>query len=110
MQENGRGSRGREPCSQRFVAPAGRITGDHALTALAIARELGLKAEHGALTGTEIDNMCDAELRARAPAVDVVARAAPEHKLRLVEALQAEAMRSRRRARGSPRLASTSRS
>ncbi len=66
------------------------ITGDHALTALAIARELRLETGHGALTGGEIDALSDAELRARAPHVDVVARAAPEHKLRLVEALQAE--------------------
>ncbi len=67
------------------------ITGDHALTALAIARELGLGTGQGALTGAEIDGLTDADLRARAPRVDVVARAAPEHKLRLVEALQAEA-------------------
>ena len=66
------------------------ITGDHALTALAIARQLGMEAEGGALTGAEIDGLDDAGLRRRAQEVDVVARAAPEHKLRLVEALQAE--------------------
>jgi magnesium-transporting ATPase (P-type) len=66
------------------------ITGDHALTALAIGRQLGLGTEGGALTGAEIDGLDDAALRARARDVDVVARAAPEHKLRLVEALQAE--------------------
>lgn len=66
------------------------ITGDHALTGLAIARQLGLGTAEGALSGTEIDRLDDAELRRRAPSVAVVARAAPEHKLRLVEALQAE--------------------
>ncbi len=66
------------------------ITGDHALTALAVARELGLDTGGGVLTGAEIDGLDDAELRLRAAAVSVFARAAPEHKLRLVEALQAE--------------------
>ena len=66
------------------------ITGDHAVTALAIARQLGLQAENGVLTGSQVEAMDEAELRRRAPRVDVFARAAPEHKLRLVEALQAE--------------------
>jgi magnesium-transporting ATPase (P-type) len=66
------------------------ITGDHALTALAIAEELGLETADGALTGADLTSMDAAELRARAPEVDVFARAAPEHKLRLIEALQAE--------------------
>ncbi|SDY64280.1 cation-translocating P-type ATPase [Citreimonas salinaria] len=64
------------------------ITGDHALTALAVAAELGLDAEGGALSGQEIDAMDAAELRRRAPGVTVFARTSPEHKLRLVEALQ----------------------
>jgi len=64
------------------------ITGDHALTALAIAGELGLDTSGGALTGVDIAAMDDAELRRRAPEIGVFARAAPEHKLRLVEALQ----------------------
>ena len=64
------------------------ITGDHALTALAIAEELGLDTSGGALTGAEVAAMDDAELRRVAPEIDVFARAAPEHKLRLVEALQ----------------------
>jgi magnesium-transporting ATPase (P-type) len=66
------------------------ITGDHALTAVAIARQLGLGTDGGVLTGAGIDGLGDAELRARVRDVGVVARAAPEHKLRLVEALQAE--------------------
>ena len=64
------------------------ITGDHALTALAIAGELGLDTSGGALTGAEIAAMDDDELRRRAPEIGVFARAAPEDKLRLVEALQ----------------------
>ncbi len=64
------------------------ITGDHVKTALAVADELGLDTSGGGLTGAEIETMDEAELRRRAPQVDVFARAAPEHKLRLVEALQ----------------------
>jgi magnesium-transporting ATPase (P-type) len=66
------------------------VTGDHALTGLAIARQLGLDTERGALSGTDIDGLDDAALREQASRMNVFARAAPEHKLRLVEALQAE--------------------
>ena len=66
------------------------ITGDHALTALAVAAELGLDTQGGALTGREIAAASDAELRRMARETSVFARAAPEHKLRLVAALQAE--------------------
>ncbi len=66
------------------------ITGDHALTALAVAAELGLDTRGGALTGREIEAAKDADLRRMAREANVFARAAPEHKLRLVEALQAE--------------------
>ncbi|HHB12686.1 MAG TPA: HAD family hydrolase, partial [Chromatiales bacterium] len=66
------------------------ITGDHAVTALAIARQLGLATQQGALTGNELDALDDASLRSRAMAVDVFARTSPGHKLRLVEALQAQ--------------------
>lgn len=65
------------------------ITGDHALTARAVAAELGLKNPKQALTGREIEGMDDEELRRVAVETDVFARASPEHKLRLVEALQA---------------------
>ncbi|TVQ35504.1 MAG: HAD family hydrolase [Wenzhouxiangella sp.] len=66
------------------------ITGDHATTALAIARELGLTdAEGKAISGREIDAMDDAELEQASIDCDVFARATPEHKLRLVKALQA---------------------
>ena len=67
------------------------ITGDHASTGAAIARELGLgKGDVDALTGHAIDSMDDAALRRSLPTTSVFARTSPEHKLRLVEALQAD--------------------
>ncbi|CAA9269053.1 MAG: Lead, cadmium, zinc and mercury transporting ATPase; Copper-translocating P-type ATPase [uncultured Acidimicrobiales bacterium] len=63
------------------------ITGDHAATATAIAAQLGL---HGAtLTGTELDRLGDDELAGVVEETAVFARVAPEHKVRLVEALRA---------------------
>ena len=62
------------------------ITGDHAVTAAAIGRELGIEGD--ALTGREFAAMTDDELSARLPAIAVVARVAPDDKVRLVEALQ----------------------
>ena len=67
------------------------ITGDHASTGAAIARELGLgKGAVDALTGHTIDTMDEAALRRSLPTTSVFARTSPEHKLRLVEALQAD--------------------
>jgi magnesium-transporting ATPase (P-type) len=65
------------------------ITGDHAVTAAAIGRQLGLKAEK-AVTGDEIAGLDDLALQRVALETDVFARASPEHKLRLVDALQAQ--------------------
>ncbi len=65
------------------------ITGDHAATARAIGRELRLDDEVRALTGAEIERMDDADLRRAVADTAVFARASPEHKLRLVSALQA---------------------
>ena len=65
------------------------ITGDHVGTAAAIAAEIGLENTAEALTGADIEEMSDEELRRRVLEVDVYARTSPEHKLRLVEALQA---------------------
>ncbi|TVR95147.1 MAG: HAD family hydrolase [Wenzhouxiangellaceae bacterium] len=66
------------------------ITGDHAITALAIARELGLTDADGkAMSGREIDAMDDRALEQASLQSEVFARATPEHKLRLVKALQA---------------------
>jgi magnesium-transporting ATPase (P-type) len=67
------------------------ITGDHASTGAAIARQLGLgKSDVDALTGHAIDSMDDSALRRSLPTTSVFARTSPEHKLRLVEALQAD--------------------
>jgi Ca2+-transporting ATPase len=66
------------------------ITGDHRLTAEAIGRQLGLRVGDGAVTGGEIERMDEAQLRSAATRADVFARVAPEQKLRLVRALQAE--------------------
>ena len=63
------------------------ITGDHTVTAAAIGAQLGLDAGE-ALAGQAIEHLDEAELAARIAATDVVARASPEHKLRLVAALQ----------------------
>ena len=65
------------------------ITGDHADTAVAIAAELALADNPQVVTGAELDGVSDDELRALAPAVSVFARTSPEHKLRIVRALQA---------------------
>ena len=64
------------------------ITGDHPLTASYIARDLGIATNELVLTGNDIDRFDQAELEAAAARVSVFARVSPEHKLRLVEALQ----------------------
>ena len=65
------------------------ITGDHAVTARAIARQVGLRNGDEVLTGQDIDALDAAVLEERVAEVDVYARVSPEHKLRLVTALQA---------------------
>jgi len=65
------------------------ITGDHRITAAAIAKMLGLGDGRTAITGAEIEEMDTATLQERVRDVDVFARASPEHKLRLVKAIQA---------------------
>lgn len=65
------------------------ITGDHALTAAAIAKQFNI-GDGSVLIGEEIDNMNDGELTAAIRHVDVFARTSPENKLRLVAALQAD--------------------
>jgi magnesium-transporting ATPase (P-type) len=64
------------------------ITGDHADTACAIGAQLGI-GNGGALTGPDLDAMDDESLRRAVRETDVFARASPKHKLRLVQALQA---------------------
>ena len=66
------------------------ITGDHGVTARAIGAAMGIGDGRRVLTGAEIEALDDAALRGAVREVDVFARASPEHKLRLVRALQAE--------------------
>jgi magnesium-transporting ATPase (P-type) len=68
------------------------ITGDHAVTAQAIARELGLAADPRVLSGHDIESLDGESLRRAVRDTVVFARTTPEHKLRLVEALQAEGL------------------
>jgi Ca2+-transporting ATPase len=65
------------------------ITGDHKLTAVAIARELGLHKNGLAITGAELDGLDDREFASRVEEFEVYARVSPAHKLRVVEALAA---------------------
>jgi Ca2+-transporting ATPase len=64
------------------------ITGDHPATALAIARRIGIESER-VVTGPELERLDAGEFARAVREVNVFARVAPEHKLRLVEALQA---------------------
>src|SRR5262245_9895703 len=65
------------------------ITGDHKITAAAIAKMLDIGDGKTAITGAEVEEMDTATLQERVRGVDVFARASPEHKLRLVKAIQA---------------------
>jgi len=66
------------------------ITGDHPRTGLRIANELGLVEPNArVVTGTELESMSEEELREAVGEVSVYARVAPQHKLRIVDALQA---------------------
>ncbi len=64
------------------------ITGDHRGTAQAIGRQIGLITDQSAVTGAQINAMDDAQLQEAARSTNVFARVAPEHKLRLVRAIQ----------------------
>ncbi len=68
------------------------ITGDHAQTAAAIGRHIGLANTATVLTGSDLDAMDDAALATAATDCDIFARTSPTHKLRLVMALQAQGM------------------
>jgi Ca2+-transporting ATPase len=76
-------------CQTAGIRPI-MITGDHPLTARAIARELGIADGGYILTGPELDRLSAAELEAIVAEVPVYARVSPEHKLRIVQALQAK--------------------
>lgn len=64
------------------------ITGDHPLTAQAVAKELGLVVNGRVVTGAELEGMSDAELESRVGDIEIFARVSPAHKLRVVTALQ----------------------
>ena len=64
------------------------VTGDHPVTALSIARELGIDAERAVMTGSDIEGLSDQALAARVSKVRVFARVTPRQKARIVAALQ----------------------
>ncbi|WP_194755470.1 cation-translocating P-type ATPase [Aliidiomarina indica] len=73
---------------QRAGIQVQMITGDHAATASAIGKALGIIGSEKVLTGTELEQLSDEELAACVQDVSIYARTTPEHKLRLVTALQ----------------------
>ncbi len=76
-------------CRDAGIRPL-MVTGDHKLTGLAIARELGIAREGDrAVDGAELERMGEADLRDELPRIAVFARVQPAQKLRIVEALQA---------------------
>jgi len=62
------------------------ITGDHKLTAMAVAKELGLLKKGIAVTGAELDKLTDEEFEKNVEDIEVYARVSPAHKLRVIEA------------------------
>lgn len=77
-----------EECIKAGIKPV-MITGDHKITAAAIANQIGiLKDESEAVEGAELDNLSDEELKAFVEKISVYARVSPEHKIRIVRAWQ----------------------
>ncbi len=74
-------------CRRAGIRPV-MITGDHPLTAVAIAADLGITSDDRVLVGAELDGLDDSGFAAAVSEVSVFARVSPEHKLRIVEALQ----------------------
>lgn len=75
-------------CKSAGIRPV-MVTGDHALTAGAIARKLGIASDGRVITGTELQQMTDRELKDAVKFCSVFARVSPEHKVRIVKAFQA---------------------
>ncbi len=77
-----------ETCRKAGIKPV-MITGDHVITASAIARELGILLDGDmAITGTQLDAMSEEELDAQVEKISVYARVSPENKIRIVKAWQ----------------------
>ncbi len=76
-------------CKQAGIRPI-MITGDHPLTAVAIAKDLGLTTSDTVLTGQDLDKMTVDALSARIKEVSVFARVSPKHKMVIIDALQAQ--------------------
>ena len=76
-----------QTCRMAGIRPV-MITGDHQLTALQIARELGITEAGRAITGQEMERLSIEELKDIVEEVSVYARVSPEHKLKIVQALQ----------------------
>jgi len=74
-------------CRRAGIEPV-MITGDHPLTAQAIARELGILTDGRTVTGPEVEAMDDERLEGEVGSIQVFARVSPLHKLRIVTALQ----------------------
>ena len=75
-------------CKRAGIKPV-MITGDHKITAVAIARELGiLKHEDEAITGVELERLSDEEFEEKVKNYSVYARVSPEHKVKIVKAWQ----------------------
>ena len=79
-----------DECKQAGIRPV-MITGDHKDTAAAIAKELGILSPEGeAITGAQLNEMSDEELKQNIETFSVYARVQPEHKVRIVKAWKAE--------------------
>jgi Ca2+-transporting ATPase len=69
------------------------VTGDHPLTAQAIGKQVGLNGNANVMTGPELDQLSDDALKRAVEQTSIFARTTPEHKLRIVQALQADGER-----------------
>jgi len=76
-----------QTCKTAGIRPI-MITGDHPLTAQYIAKDLGISETGEVITGSELEEMSDQALEEASKSVSIFARVSPEHKLRIVSALQ----------------------